>query len=51
MLFLKCVVYLCLIGAAGFLVSNQIITSLSDVLAAEKQRRMAKAAARDYRIV
>ena len=35
----------------GFLVSNQIITSLSDVLAAEKQRRMAKAAARDYRIV
>ena len=35
----------------GFLVSNQIITALTDVLAEEKQRRMAKAAAGDYRIV
>ena len=35
----------------GFLVSNRIITSLLDVLAEEKQRRMAKAAAGDYRIV
>lgn len=35
----------------GFLVSNQIITALTDALVAEKQRRMAKAAAGDYRIV
>ena len=35
----------------GFLVSNQIITSLTDALTAEKQRRMEKAAAGDYRIV
>lgn len=35
----------------GFLVSNQIITALTDALVAEKQRRMAKAAAGDYRII
>ena len=35
----------------GFLVSNRIITSLTDALMEEKQRRMAKAAAGDYRIV
>ena len=35
----------------GFLVSNQIITALTDALVEEKQRRMAKAAAGDYRIV
>ena len=35
----------------GFLVSNQIITSLTDALTAEKQRRMEKAAAGDYRII
>lgn len=35
----------------GFLVSNQIIAALTDALVEEKQRRMAKAAAGDYRIV
>ena len=35
----------------GFLVSNAIIASLTDALAAEKQRRLEKAQRGDYRIV
>lgn len=35
----------------GFLVSNAIITSLTDALAEEKQRRLEKAQRGDYRIV
>jgi oxygen-independent coproporphyrinogen-3 oxidase len=34
----------------GFLVSNQIIRQMLDVLAAEKKRRAEAAARRDYRV-